>query len=283
MILAASNLAWKPDERIAAYTCIAEAGFRGLEIAPGLYFPEGVDTFSPSEREVSSARAEHEALGLELVSMQSLLYGTTDAALFGPPDAFQRFVEGMERAIRLAGVIGCPNLVFGSPRQRIVPTSLSPASAQSIATETFSRLGDLAAAAGAKLSLEFNPTAYGANYWTTWAQVHAFVTELAHPAVRVCFDIGATYLNDEVAVAPDLLVERVAAVGHVHVSAPHLGIAPVDHGDTVALVAALKRARYGGAVSIEMLRPADEPLVVLAHAASQLASAVAVVNGGPGT
>ena len=60
--------------------------------------------------------------------------------------------------------------------------------------------------------------------------------------------------------APERVREGADLLAHVHASAPQLGTVgpdgPVDH-DKIA--AALRDAGYEGHVSVEMLRPSDDP------------------------
>ena len=58
MILAASNIAWAPEERLAAYDIMAAAGLTGLEIAPGLFFNGAEDPFVPDAATAEVALAE---------------------------------------------------------------------------------------------------------------------------------------------------------------------------------------------------------------------------------
>jgi len=102
MKLSMSNIAWLPEERLEAYAILAEAGFTGLEIAPGLFCHAADDPFLPDTASARVARVEMADAGLSLVSMQSLLFGVTGAALFEGPEARAAFEAGMRRAIALA-------------------------------------------------------------------------------------------------------------------------------------------------------------------------------------
>ena len=255
MKLAVSNIAWTPEERLAAYDLMAGAGITGLEIAPGLFFAGAEDPFVPDAATAEAALAEIAARGLSLVSMQALLFGVAGAALLGDAEERAAFVRGMTRAIDLAGRFGIPNLVFGSPGQRRIPEGMDPDDAREQAAETFRRLGDRAAAAGTAIAMESNPPAYGANFLTTLEEAESFVAQVDHPAVTLILDLGAMHMNgafDTLAGRIPALVERLT---HVHVSEPHLAPAPDDATDLAPVLTALRRAGYGRAVSIEMKRP----------------------------
>ncbi len=270
MILTASNIAWTPDERLAAYDLMSEAGFTGLEIAPGLFFRAAADPFSPDPVTARIALDEIASRGLSLVSMQALLFGVEGAALLGNAAERAVFTRGMERAIDLADRFGIPNLVFGSPGQRRIPAGMAARDAWADATETFRSLGERAAAAGITIAVESNPTAYGANFLTTLEEAEAFVAQVDHPAVTLILDLGAMHLNNAFDTLPGRAEALAARLTHVHISEPHLGPAPDDATDLTPVLLALRRGGYDRAVSIEMKRP-EEGLSVLRGRLSALA------------
>jgi len=258
MRLAMSNIAWAPDERLEAYGILAEAGFTGLEIAPGLFFHAAEDPFLPDTSSARAARVEIAEAGLGLVSMQSLLFGVTGAALFEGADARAAFETGMHRAIRLAERFGIPNLVFGSPLQRRVPEGMAMDDAWDQAAEVFRKLGDAAAAAAdTRIAIEANPAAYGTNFCTTLDEALGFVERVAHPAIVPHLDLGAMHMNGDLDGVPARLPDLAPRLSHVHVSEPDLAPAPADPAALAPVLAGLAAAGYARTVSIEMKRAPD--------------------------
>ena len=98
MEFAVSNIAWATSDRLAAYARLNAAGITRLEIAPGLFFPESADPFIPSEFELANAVEETSQYGLELVSMQSLLFGVAEADLFGDARGRLAFTRGNSKS-----------------------------------------------------------------------------------------------------------------------------------------------------------------------------------------
>lgn len=274
MKLAVSNIAWAPDERREAYAILAEAGLTGLEIAPGLFFHAAADPFAPDEASARAALEEIAATGLSLVSMQSLLFGVRGAGLFDGSEARAAFIRGMTRAIALAGRFGIPNCVFGSPAQRRVPEGLAMADALEQAAAVFRTLGDLAAAAGTRITIEANPAAYGTNFLTTLEEAEAFVALVDHPAIALILDLGAMHMNAHFASVPARLPALAPRLNHVHVSEPNLAPAPADAAALAPVLRALRAAGYAKAVSIEMKRP-DGGLAEVGQAVARLAAAAA--------
>lgn len=254
---AVSNIAWAPEARLEAYDLLAATGTGGLEIAPGLFFHAAGDPFDPEPAVARAALDEIAGAGLSLVSMQSLLFGVEGAALFGPPEALQRFEHGMTRAIDLAGRFGIPNLVFGSPGQRRIPEGMAPGHAADHAATVFRRLGDRARAAGTVIAIESNPPAYGTNFANTLEEAHAIVRHTGHPAVTLILDLGAMHMNGQFGAIARHVAEAAPALSHVHVSEPQLAPAPADAAAAAAALGALGRAGYDRAVSIEMKPPPD--------------------------
>ncbi len=267
-----SNIAWTAQERLEAYAILAGTGITGLEIAPGIFFHAAADPFVPDVASADAALREMADAGLSLVSMQSLLFGVTGAALFGGAAARGIFERAMIRAITLAGRFGIPNLVFGSPAQRRVPEGVAMAEALDEAAALFRRLGDAAAAAGTRIAIEANPAAYGTNFLTTLEDAEAFVARVDHPAIAPILDLGAMHMNASFASVPARLPDLAPRLAHVHVSEPDLATAPADAAALVPVLRGLKAAGYAGAVSIEMKRPAAG-LAEVRRAAARLVAA----------
>lgn len=257
MKLAISNIAWAPDERYDAYDAMVEAGVAGLEIAPSLFFHAAEDPFLPSEVVARTALAEIAARGLTLVSMQSLLFGISEAGLFGSCEARANFVRAMERAIALAGRFGIPNIVFGSPSQRRVPEGLLMNEALDQAAEVFRGLADAARSAGTKIAIEANPSAYGTNFLNTLDETADFVERVDHPAVVYVLDLGAMHMNNDFSTTAARIPALMPRLSHVHVSEPNLAPAPHDAEALAPVIHALRGAAYGKSVSIEMKRPPE--------------------------
>jgi sugar phosphate isomerase/epimerase len=273
MKLAASNIAWPPDRRADAYAALAARDIRGLEIAPGLFFAGADDPFDPDAALARARLAEIEGAGLRLVSMQSLLFGVQGAALFEDADALARLTRGMERAIDLAGRFAIPNLVFGSPRQRVIPDAMPPHAARARAAEAFHALGDRAAAAGTVIAMEANPAAYGTNFLTHAEDVVAFVRAIDRPGLRMVLDLGAMRMNGAAERTPALIQSAADLLSHVHVSEPHLAPAPETAEGAAPVLSALARAGYPHWVSIEMKAAPADPVGAMAAAVDRLRAA----------
>ena len=255
MRLAVSNIAWSPADRLAAYRILQKAGITGLEIAPGLFFHTSPNPFAPGHAAARQALIEIEDAGLTLVSMQSMLFGVTGAALFEGPLPRRVFENAMVRSVELAGRFGIPNCVFGSPKQRCVPDGIAMDQAMAEAAAVFRRLGDRAQQAGTRIAIEANPARYGTNFLTTLGEAEAFVALVDHPAIVTILDLGAMHVNGEFDTAPDRIPTLMPHLNHVHVSEPDLAPAPASGTDLLPVLRTLQAQAYAKAVSIEMQAP----------------------------
>jgi len=271
--LAVSNIAWPAEARDRAYAILSEGGITGLEIAPALFLSEAADPFAPTPAEVAAGMGPLRAAGLELVSMQSLLFGVTGAALFEGEAARARLIAATERAIGLAETLGIPNLVFGAPRQRAYPESMPAEDAAREAAAVFRCLGDRAIAAGTRLAVEPNGRAYGTNFLNRVEEAESFVRMVDHPGVVLNFDLGALHMEGDFDRIEAIAAAAVDTIGHVHLSEAGLAPAPADPAEAARAIAALRAAGYEAWYSIEMAATAT-PLQDLEAAVNRLRASV---------
>jgi sugar phosphate isomerase/epimerase len=275
--LAVSNIAWPAERRDEAYAVLAQAGITGLEVAPGLLLADAADPFDPTSAEVAAIRLPLERAGLRLVSMQSLLFGVADAALFEGQARHARFCAALERAIRLAGLLEIPNVVFGSPRQRAYPAEYPAAEAEAFAADTFRVLGDAAAKAGTRIAIEPNGAAYGTNFLNRVEEADSFVRRVGHPAVRLNFDIGALLSEGDFDRVEAIAAQVADRIAHVHISEPGLAPAPASPTQAEHALQALVDAGYDGWYSLEMaMQP--QPIATLEKSVARLSEAVRMLR-----
>jgi sugar phosphate isomerase/epimerase len=244
--LAFSNIAWSPadDERVAGW--MREAGFAGVEIAPTKVWPKPLDA---TVDQLLACRRWWEARGLPIVSMQALLFGRADLAVFGTATLREQALDYLERIMAIGGVLGAGPLVFGSPKNRRA-AGVDAAEVDRIAVDFFRRAGDAAARHRVVLCIEPNPTQYDCDWVTCARQGIDFVRRVGHPSFRLHLDAaGMTLAGDELSTsfegARDVL-------RHFHVSEPNLGIVGVGGTDHGAMAASLRNIGYDGWASVEM-------------------------------
>jgi sugar phosphate isomerase/epimerase len=246
MRLAVSNVAWDAGEDDAVLPILKRYTVAGLEVAPTKVWEHPADVSQPA---VTAYRRSWEARHIEIVAMQSLLFGQGGLELFNGPQARTRMFEYLVTIVRLGAWLGARALVFGSPKSRVLH-GMDRAQALEVAVEFFTRLADVAARHGTTICLEANPADYGSEFAQTTAEAVDVVRRVGRPGFALQLDTGSLALTGE---TDDRTIERAFEfIGHVHVSEPHLGpiaAATVDHRP---IAATLKRLGYAGWVSLEM-------------------------------
>ncbi|MCL6285277.1 sugar phosphate isomerase/epimerase [Ruegeria sp. 2012CJ41-6] len=271
MRLGVSNLAWTPEQAGDAYALLQRLGVRGLEIAPSLLFADLETPLHADAGHCQAARDEAGTHGLQLCSMQSALFGLSDARLFESPGERANFVRGMEEAIGLAGRLGIPTVVLGSPKNRIMPGTMSPEEAEQIWREAFTCLAAAAETAGTRIALEPNPDAYGTNFCTRLDETLSVAERVGHPAFGVNLDLGALLLNDELSGLRGVLDGRITRVFHAHVSTPYLKPVSPEAESIGSFVETLSMLGYEGWLSIEMVNVFSDVAAAIAECQNALA------------
>jgi sugar phosphate isomerase/epimerase len=261
-----SNLAWDPADDAAVAAVLTDAGVAGVELAPTKIWP---DPLTAAPAEVAAYRAQWEAAGLPVVSLQSLLFGHPELVLFGDADDRARFVAYLERIIDLAEQLGAGPLVFGSPKNRR-RGDLDPETAEARAAEVFAELGRYAGPRSACLCIEPNPADYGADFVNHAVEGASLARRVAEPGFGLHLDTGSlTLAGDDI---PEAIAGSIDVLRHFHCSEPQL--APIGRSGRVdhhAAAAALRAAGYTGHVSVEMLVPDGEDALECVAAAAALA------------
>lgn len=265
MKLAISNLAWARDQEVAVATIISGAGVSGVELAPTKIWREPL---AASDAEITGYRKFWESFGIEIVSLQSLLFEKPDAELFGSDSARADMLDYLKAMIRLASKLGASVLVFGSPRNRR-RDDLSDDDAEAIAVPFFRTLANEAVKHGVTFCIEPNPVEYGCDWITTSSEGAQLVEAVGTEGVALNLDAGGMTLAKE---DPPIAIASCAQVlRHFHISNPNL--TPVGKDDTARHTnfgRALKNANFSGWSSIEML-PASNTIESIETALRQSA------------
>ncbi|MDX2079422.1 MAG: sugar phosphate isomerase/epimerase [Terrimicrobiaceae bacterium] len=247
-VWAVSNIAWSAEEDEAAYDLLVQLSISHVEVAPGRIWP------APSAPESGTPPPGLVARGLGIIGFQAILFGKPDLLLFDPQSRPNLAAE--LRA--LAGTCarsGGRYLVFGAPKNRFVPASLSAEEAFDTSVEFFGELGRHCESLGVLVGIEANPAAYGCNFCTQSADVARLVNAVKSPAVRWHLDTGALAMNEES--VPDMILQNAGIIGSVHISEPQLGDFSTPWSGHNVVAGALREAGYSGSISLEMKRPSD--------------------------
>ena len=254
MKLSISNIAWSNEHDDEIYEFLSKTGFTGLEIAPTRIFPEA--PYDKLNKVTGFKNKLLKQYNLKISSMQSIWFGVTES-IFGDESDRQSLVAYTKKAIDFAEAAGCPNLVFGCPKNRIIPEAMSLDECLPIAVDFFNRIGDYAALKNTYISIEANPTIYGTNFINTTAQALELKKKINNPGIRVNLDLGTIIYNNE---GFKLQSDDIRHINHVHFSEPRL--VPVEkrrlHTD---MIKELQNLGYDKYISIEMGNKDDLDIV----------------------
>ena len=241
MKLSISNIAWTVENDIKVHRMMQDLGYTGLEIAPTRIIPD--NPYDKINEAISWKTDLMKEYGFEISSMQSIWFGRTER-IFGSKEERESLLAYTKKAIRFAEAIGCRNLVFGCPRNRIFPINGDLKEAHRF----FRILGDYAFEHRTVLALEANPPIYNTNFINTTRDAIDLIEKVDSNGFLLNLDIGTMIENGELVKS---LEGRENLINHVHISEPKLK--PIQkrsiHREVVKM---LNNTKYKGFVSIEM-------------------------------
>ena len=249
-----SNIAWAAEFDEEMYGFLKTHSFDGLEIAPTRIFPE--TPYDNVDLVKGFASELRENYGLAISSMQSIWYGLSES-IFGTDEERQKLIDYTFKAIDFANAAGCRNLVFGCPKNRVVPPNIEQEAAVGLACEFFIKIGDYAASNGTVIAIEPNPPIYNTNFINTTMEAFDICCRINNSGVKVNLDLGTIIYNEE---SLNILRGNIHLVNHIHISEPNLK--PIEnrglHGELFSI---MREMKYDKFVSIEMGNPGDIDVV----------------------
>lgn len=235
-----SNIAWLPENDAEMYAFLQEKKCTGIEIAPTRIFPK--NPYSNLNKVENFRNELQDNYKLQVVSMQSICFGRNEA-IFSSEEERNSLLEYIKQSIDFASVLGCNNLVFGSPKNR----NINP-NQEEIAVAYFSEIGKYAAQKNTVFAFEPNPVIYGTNFINTTEQALDFVKACNVEGLKINFDLGTVIYNEE---DLSILENNLQWINHVHISEPYLE--EIQHRSLhKELAAILRENKYDNYISIEM-------------------------------
>lgn len=239
MKLAISNIAFEACDDIFYYEKMKELGFSGLEIAPTRIIPE--KPYDNCEEIKSFAEKLYAEYGLRIASMQSIWFGIAQK-MFDSESNRGFLIDYTKKAVDFAKSAGCPNLVFGCPRNRAGGNGEN----YKYAVEFFKEVGDYAALNSTFVSIEANPPIYNTDFINDDNEALKLYKDVSSDGFKINLDMGTMIHNGESVNDIDF-----SAVNHVHLSEP--GLLEIEKRELhKKLAAAMRECGYDGYVSIEM-------------------------------
>ncbi len=242
MKLSISNIAWGKEKDEEMYGYISNAKLDAIEIAPTRIIEQ--DPYSHLKEAKEFAIKLKKKYNLDISSMQSIWFGKNEK-IFGSKEDRNELLNYSKRAIDFANVIGCKNLVFGCPKNRII-NGISRE--YDIALNFFYEIGNYAKSNNVKFSIEPNPTIYNTNFITKTQEAFDIAKKVKSEGIAVNLDIGTMIENNE---NIDILEDNIKYINHVHISEPNLEFIE-KRNIHIKIIDLLKKNNYNGYISIEM-------------------------------
>lgn len=246
MRLSISNIAWTASEELEISQLLENYGIEGIEIAPTRIRENPIQA---TDSEIKEYKNFWNKQGIQIVAMQSLLFGSKGMALFETTEKRDDMLEYLKNIIRIGAFLGVKGLVFGSPQNRRV-NNLEPNLAYEIALEFFDKIGTFAAQHDTVFLLEPNAAIYNCDFIMTEKEAIEIAAEVNNPGFSFHVDSASLHLAGE---SPEILRPVADKIVHVHASEPYLkpitNDSEVQHSQIANL---LRDTKYKGFVSIEM-------------------------------
>lgn len=235
MKLCISNLAWNNNERFAVYELLQQNNIKYIEIALSKF---STKTRNENIKIYLDYKSEWESYGLTAVSMQSLHFGVKNSYLFGTDKQRNNLLEATKKAISTAASLEIQNLVFGSPKLRIIPERGDV----SKAVNFFTKLNKFAQLKNCYLNLEANSKQYGTNFLTTTQEVIQYIYNHQWSNIGINLDIGTMILENE---NIEELMPYFQSIRHIHLSIPYLGANFEEYSAKIQyFISELKKSHY---------------------------------------
>lgn len=245
MKLCVSNLAWNNNERIDVYKLLQQNNITYIEIALSKFSTKALNE---NIKVYLDFKDEWESYGLTAVSMQSLHFGVENAYLFRTNAQRNNLLEATKKAISIASCLEIQNLVFGSPKLRIIPEGTDA----SKAINFFAKLNTFAQSKNCYLNLEANAKQYGTNFLTITQEVLQYVKDNQWSNIGINLDIGTMILENE---NIEEIIPHFQNVRHIHLSIPYLKTNFEEYRSQIQYyISELKKSNYTAfnIISLEM-------------------------------
>lgn len=247
---------------------IAEAGYKGVEIAPFTLVKEGVQEITPASRKEMAATMKE--AGIECAGLHWLLAPPPAGLHFTTADKSVRrkTVAYLDELIDFCGDLGGTVMIFGSPKQRNT-AGISIDEAKKYFADGLAAVAKHSQRRGIKILVEPLDTSQ-TDVVNTLSEALEIIKKINHPAIELMFDFHNT--ADETEPFDALIKKFYKHIYHVHIQemdGKHLGTGTAVN-EYVKAFQVLKDFKYDRWVSVEVFdfspggkRIAEESMKVL--------------------
>ena len=202
-----SSLIWNASDLKLALEILKSYNIRSIDLTPWEYLEPG---WQFDDAVNLSALVKH--YDINIVGMQGLYYGISDANIFDVKSGRAEFVRRSIECIRLAGILGARYLIAGAPGTRQLRNSISKETAKFVYAEILGALVPLLERENLIYCIEPVSVSYGEELVTSSKIAFEICSLVRSPFVRVNFDAGFSIDENY----KDLIVgKNIIAHGHV--------------------------------------------------------------------
>lgn len=245
MISCISNLAWHTNEEKKALQLLKKYKIKKLEFSPNLLLDNNF-----TKQQIQKVKKKWKTNGINLYSMQSILYKIENAFIFGTKFQNLIFFKEVKKKIELASILGVKVIVFGSPLNRKT-FGKKKNILNKIFINTFRKLSIICKKNRVKLCIEANPKIYKSEYLLNTNEVIEIVRKINSTFVLVNLDLGAIIYNQEN--TEKIIKKNIDLIGHVQISAPRLKSISNHKKNITILLNTLQKYNFVKTVSLELL------------------------------
>ena len=132
---------------------------------------------------------------IKICSLQSLFYGKENLNIFKKEDS-QKILNHLKKVIRIAKFFGATNLIFGSPKNRVISVKNKQRQLK-IAFKLFKKIGNLCKKNKIYFTIEPNSKYYGCNFINNIRQALSLVRYINSDNFLINVDTGNIFLENE--------------------------------------------------------------------------------------
>lgn len=261
MKLSISNLAWTIDEEPEILSFLNTLKFKAIEIIPSRYIDFSKDNYLDQAHDFKSIFLDKNHWLIS--SFQALLANTNELHLFRDKNTRSNLKKHLIKVIRSAAILNVKNLVFGSPKNRIINNS-NISECHKIALDFFAELGEIAASNKTILAIEPNAKEYGGDFLCTTKDTVDFLTCLNHSNIKLNMDLSTMILNHED--LKETIKYSYNLINHIHLSEPFLKPFSDYQQTHTEFAEILKGVQYDKYISIEIAAGSGRNLKIIEHA-----------------
>jgi sugar phosphate isomerase/epimerase len=252
----------------------ADCGYSGVEIAPFTLAEKAVGISAGQRTEV---RRLADRAGLEIVGLHWLLAKTEGLHLTSPDAEVRRkTADYLADLARLCCDLGGRLMVFGSPKQRCLPSGVTRESAVDYASEVFQHILPIMEETDVVIALEpLGPEE--TDFLQTAAETAGLIERIGSPSVRLHLDCKA--MATESMPIPEIITQNAALLAHFHANDSNRQGPGFGRLDFLPILEALGRIDYCGWISVEVFdyapgieRLARDSIAYLQHCLDKLAN-----------